>query len=88
MRVTNRNQRMDFIVRSLSGGEEVTLRQIAIRQGLRVTPYLSGCVAQLVNDGHLTKGVLDGVYPDTHVYKLTEQGQGLAELVIRLYGEG
>lgn len=88
MRVSNRNQRMDFIVRSLSGGGEVTLREIANRQGLRVTPYLSGCVAQLVADGHLTKGVLDGVYPETHVYSLTDKGHGLAELVIRLYGEG
>lgn len=88
MRVTNRNERLDMIVRSLSGGGEVTLREIAKRQGLQVTPYLSGCVSQLVNDGHLNKTVLDGVYPTTYLYSLTEAGQGLADLVIRLYGEG
>lgn len=75
---------MDSIVVSMDGGGEVTLRKIAERQGLRVTPYLSQLVAQLVADGQITCNQIEGVYPPTFVYALTDKGQDLADLIIRL----
>jgi DNA-binding HxlR family transcriptional regulator len=76
-----------MIVKSLSGGGEVTLREIGKRQGLKVTPYLASLVSQLVADGQITRQAIEGVYPTTHIYALTDKGQDLADLIIRLYGD-
>lgn len=87
MRVTTRLERLDRILFAMQGRGDLTLRQIAELQGLRVTPYLSGCVAQLVADGQLTQTQIEGVYPATFAYSLTDLGNQTAHEVMRLYGD-
>lgn len=85
MRVKSRNERLDRIVAVMSGAGQVTLREIARLQNLQVTPYLKDCVLQLVLDGHVDQSELEGVYPKTHQYTLTEGGERLAGLILKLY---
>lgn len=82
----SQNERLDKVARSMAGeGRGLTLREIARRNRLVVSPYLRGVMARLVSDGHVTRTELEGVYPLTHLYTLTESGEKLAELVNRLY---
>lgn len=87
MRVTTRAERLDRILYIMRDRGEVTLRQVAEIQGLRVTPYLTGCVSQLVADGYVNQSAIEGVYPLTHVYSLTDRGAQVVQEIIRLYGD-
>jgi DNA-binding HxlR family transcriptional regulator len=60
------------------------MREIARRNHMQVSPYLTGCVLQLVLDGQVNQTEMEGVYPKTYVYSLTHKGQELADLLERL----
>jgi DNA-binding HxlR family transcriptional regulator len=87
MRVTTRAERLDRILFTMSDRGDLTLRQIAENQGLRVTPYLTDCVNQLVTDGYVKQAVIEGVYPTTYTYHLTDSGKQVVTEIVRLYGD-